>query len=323
MRKLLYNLLIVGILLTPSFGATARPPKIRFKKDDPLRSVLKKLTNKESTADRQRAADQIARMGDTRAVPWLKWALEDEKPAVRTAAVTSLGLLRVQESQESLAHLLQSDKDPNVRQACATALYRLGNSSSIPVFIEALSDTSDGVRFSAAQALGAFRSKKAVPDLLKTLTEVSASMRRIAAKSLGDIGDTSAAPGLRPLLTDPHQDVRRSAARALGILKDSESIVPLKKLLKDSNEGVRVSAAFALGNIGNRSGRKVALAVLKTSNSPSVRARAAQALATIGDPSAIPALKKVAQEGNTYLNQHAQAAVEILELKTKKSSNRK
>lgn len=95
-------------------------------------------------------------------------------------------------------------------------------------------------------------------------------------------------------LRDPEAGVRQEAAAALGdlpLLGASIDVArdPLAALLEDANLGVRFEAAFALARIGDSRARTVLEGALRNGGQ---RMDAMEGLRRLGDPEAIPALRR-------------------------------
>jgi HEAT repeat protein len=263
---------------------------------------------------------------------------DDADPEVRTAAAQGVGQLaqKAEEAREpkeerlkmvemrdacleALRTALQKDKDQDpkldakrarVREACATALGRVGSDllttktaeereqtlivgfkAAVPVLSEALKDSDSGVRAAAAESLGRLSeySRDALPALIETFKDKKADrfVRRYAAFAIGRIGGSEAreaVPALGEALTDKEtpEVVRRSAATAIGALKTDGAggAAALGQALKDTNVEVRRAAATSLGQIGAEA--RTALAALKDAAKDQDKFVRGQALHVLG-----------------------------------------
>lgn len=79
----------------------------------------------------------LTRIDDPRARAAIVGSLQDESPAVRQAAIHSIGVHRHAMAFEPLASLLGDERDPQVRRAAAEALGRLRDSRAVERLIEA------------------------------------------------------------------------------------------------------------------------------------------------------------------------------------------
>ena len=248
--------------------------------------------------------------------------LRDAKPAVRAAAVQSLGQPDDTAAAETLARVLRSDPNETVRVAAAEALGRMEARSAVPALGAALGDQSVAVRRTSAWALGQIEDKSSVEALVRALGDHDAQVRetatwalgqiedagsvaalaerlghdgqvevrRRAAWALGQIEDKSAVPPLGTALRgDRDPEVRRTAAWALGQIEDTASVEALAGGLSDADEQVRTVSAWALGQVAPRRAPDALLRAVGH-DTPVVRQKAAWALGQTGDAAAVPAL---------------------------------
>jgi hypothetical protein len=92
----------------------AIPPLARALREDARQQV------------RVAAAEALGALGSERAVPALVGALRDGEPAVRVTAVEALGAIGGRQAVVALLEAAAGDRDPQVRQAAAEAVRRLG-----------------------------------------------------------------------------------------------------------------------------------------------------------------------------------------------------
>ncbi len=152
-----------------------------------VKDWIKLLKSNPDSHVKRRAAEALARLGDTKAV----------KP---------------------LMSALGSDPDNTVRGAAARALGELGDRRAVKSLISALrNDVSVDVRSGAAAALGKIGDTRALKHLIFVLQRHKAvAARRSAALALGHFDDEKArSPLVGSLQRDPSVEVRRSAAQAL------------------------------------------------------------------------------------------------------------
>ncbi|GAB4449831.1 MAG: hypothetical protein OHK0015_55130 [Chloroflexi bacterium OHK40] len=139
----------------------------------------------------------------------------------------------------------------------------------------------------AAAVLALIPDPLAREDLAHALGDLDAEVRHHAARALATLGDARAVPQLLAALRRTETAVRRECALLLGRLKAplvSRSLASL--LASDPVADVRAAAATALGTCGDPSATAPLIAVL-LDNHARVRAAAAAALGTIGDTTAL------------------------------------
>ena len=203
---------------------------------------------------------------------------------------------------------------------CAVMAGRLRAESAAPRLVEILSDPSWEVRQSAAAALGRIRAAEAVDPLIVCLSDKVASVRRNAATALGRIGEPArpAAPKLIELLSSPTElrQAKVAAARALGRIGDENALQPILKLLDPKSPDLAKAAAQALGDLGSPKAVEPLCKFLTGKNMedvpPGVRVVGIEALGRIGDKSAVPTLKVLADGTKTTSWLVRQAAMDTL-----------
>jgi HEAT repeat protein len=154
---------------------------------------------------REAACRSLVRFGDPRAVPALLSRLSDPEKDLRLAAIEGLGALRDSRAVDPLgAMLLSAGEDKDVKEACARALGKIGDTRTVQVFLRFLlmprggSEAEGAARVYAAMSLGQKREKAAVDALLRNIDpsrEEDLNYHCIVA--LGRIADPA---GLRALL---------------------------------------------------------------------------------------------------------------------------
>jgi HEAT repeat protein len=188
----------------------------------------------------------------------------------------------------------------DVALAIRVALYE---GPSAKAFLE--SDESLRLRCVAVQALGRMNDERAIVPLMSLLNDKRENyrLRLAAAESLGKLGDAHAVPPLLDILSDEREKsvyLKESAVKALGMLGDIRALEPLLDVL-ESKRGIRDKFNFlkeqvieAIGRIGGKSS-KATLSLLRVlkDESPSIRLAAVEALAAIGDPQTLDALKEL------------------------------
>jgi hypothetical protein len=117
-----------------------------------VESLIQDL-NDEIWTVRMHAADNLGKLGDTRAVEPLIQALGDEEYLVRQSAAQALGKIGDASAVEPLIQTLKNDADEWVRAAAAGALGEIGDERAVEPLTQALEDESSLVRTAAQVAL--------------------------------------------------------------------------------------------------------------------------------------------------------------------------
>ena len=157
---------------------------------DPLIVLLKSPYQ----LDREKAADYLGDIGDSKAVPALIESLSD--PVISWIAAESLGKIGDTRAVQPLIAVLGSD-EKWLRRNAATALGLLGDPAAVLPLVNLLSDRKHDVRQAAAAALGNLGGKESVSALQllagdpdeKVRTTASASIEQIERKKNAASGD--------------------------------------------------------------------------------------------------------------------------------------
>jgi len=240
--------------------------------------------------------------------------LEHPSPEARVAA-----LKRMREDPQSAPVVAVTarlqDPHPDVRVAAVEVLESLGDEEVLMVLLDALSDPSEEVRAAAREAFRRRHSEGLTRLLHDRLSEPGRA--RAVARLLADVGETAtlidaARTGdpivrrvviealeqsgvIRDLvlaLEDRRPERRRAACEQIGALGAPEGVEPLVTRLSDPDSEVRITAAAAVASIGDRS----ALHALKRSYiwdpDPAVVIAVGDAIRTISDVSSEHATEK-------------------------------
>ncbi|UCG48901.1 MAG: HEAT repeat domain-containing protein, partial [Phycisphaerales bacterium] len=266
------------------------------------------------------ASDLLAviRTADQKQKTWLLEKLterveSDEKPAVRRACVVGLTAFG-RNARRTLADVLMSDDDRNVRKLAAYALGQLGTKEEVDALVQAVRRDSGALGVGrdlaavAVTALGEIGGEEAARALheIWNSEQLSRGCREQTLTALGVAGHPGALPILQTVLQQSNQLLRDNAAFALGQLASrnqddpailSRSLTLLRQYLSDPNPRVRVNAVDALGRLGRpddialleaRSGDDYAIELsytedgqVKTKSVYPVRQKATEAIAQI------------------------------------------
>jgi HEAT repeat protein len=183
----------------------------------------------------------LARPNNTRAIPYLGALLmrSDADPRIRIAAVHALGRIGDWRAVDFLRGATE-DTDVNVRVAAALALGKLRNNEAVGLLEENL--MKDGhwwVRYAGTIALGDSRNPAAVPVLVKALADDPCwQVRQQAARSLGEYRTKTSMDSLGQALRDSDPAVRYAAARELGNIGGLDSLELLRGATELEREGV-------------------------------------------------------------------------------------
>jgi HEAT repeat protein len=110
-------------------------------------------------------------------------------------------------------------------------------------------------------------------------------------------------------LSDPYRGVRFAACMALAHLRDPQTQALLQSQLKDENTAVRAAAIFALTRLGDPSHTKELAGLLLYSSDQEVRRNTALIFAELGDPKAMPVLRRALHDNDIAVRWHVHEAM--------------
>ncbi len=222
--------------------------------------------------ERRKAAIELGKLGDPKAVPALLQTADDpdEDSEVRIAAVWAVGQIGDLNAVPALldTYLIAPNRlAEKILYAVGEILSRTSSdddnsrevfSHAVDTLIEIASDdwTSEEVRAAAAKALGESRDPKAIPVLTRHLHEYQPiEVAKAAAFALRHFDDPQAIHALAKaaLNTKLVREVQETAVESLGYISKPEVVDTLIQMLEDSSVDyyIRAEAARALGRIGN------------------------------------------------------------------------
>ena len=207
-------------------------------------------------------------------------------PEARAIAVSALGRKIPDLAADDIRAALV-DPDGRVRAAAISAL-----GANAPA--SALSDPYLGARLAALSARG----KDAARELV---TSPDSYLRLRAAAMLGD-------PSALPIGLAAADPAVREAALNEAASIDPASAAKVEPLLEDPEPRVRLAAARALGRLGRADRAREFLAAALSSEDPSLRLDAADALVALGDPRGEPALASFGSAESPALRRAAVAS---------------
>jgi HEAT repeat protein len=103
----------------------------------------------------------------------------------------------------------------------------------------------------AATVLGYIGDTRSLPLLINALSDKEAEVRVAATSGLRFLGDLRAVSPLVSALDDPNEEVTTAVAETLGWLGSEDAIVPLMRFYESKRWQKKVAAVHALGKIGH------------------------------------------------------------------------
>ncbi len=173
--------------------------------------------------------------------------------------------------------------------------------SSLLEVVRAASDMD--LRVTACWLLGRLDDRRALDTLIAALQEADLRVVEEAAKSLGMLGSRKALqPLIELLIHSGAPENRKAAAYALGLLHDKRAFEPLLRMLMNSQEApqVRGYAAEALASLKDRRASPALMAALED---PSVEVRfwCVFALGQLQESRALPLLERLVEKDASIL----------------------
>jgi HEAT repeat protein len=303
-RKSMKVRLQAAIILGRSGTSSAVPALIDCLSQDPDEPV------------RSACALALGNIGDARAVEPLASQLDD------------VGRLLREESRRALLKLARLEALPYLQAACEHGSVRvrqviaevaalIKDSQAGALLAELLGDPEDRVREKAEATLASMEPGAAGVFLLRGLDHSNYRVRAQCAKELGRRKNVQAIDRLVEILGSPLEAVEVQAA-ARQALRQMKSALDSRKLSAQARDRAaekkdRVRALTLISAVGGSNALLVGLDVLGDAD-VSMRSSASQALADLGDPRALPALREaLAKPENERISKAIATAIHRLE----------
>ncbi len=191
-------------------------------------------------------------------------------------------------------------------------LIRLGDVSSIPVLLEAATESDAEIQNAAQETLSRLADKEVDAQLLTRLPNAKGRLRQVLIELASQREICDAVPAIVSSLEDSDAGIRAVAINAIGILGQNEQVPELVRLVeKTSDSRARAAIEKALLAVTGRSGAKSVpyLLPLTKNNDRSLQIIGLHALAVVGGPEALSAvLAGIASNASTVQDE----AVRIL-----------
>jgi HEAT repeat protein len=179
-----------------------------------VESLIAALGRYDEGRHRERIADSLGLIGDSRALAPLIDLLDKDSVGKVAVAVARLG------GEQASDALLRAYNRVEDAATYMNLVYAMGYSKDdrfLPILLDLLAQEDQGVKLNAIIALGYLGNRDAVPSLVKLLQDEDLHARWYASEALGEIGDPAAIIPLQELLCREEEDVvRKVAADALG-----------------------------------------------------------------------------------------------------------
>jgi HEAT repeat protein len=198
------------------------------------------------------------------------------------------------------------------RLRAAERIGYLGEESSIPPLMKALSDEILDVRLAAALSLARLGCGGAVIPIIKALDLPGEISQRRIAEILAVLGEQAEEPLIKIL----HDRTLGPSAlciaiRTAGLLHLRGAVRPLERLVDHTDEEVRINAIRTLGSLGDASCAPK-LAAIRDDSSWEVRSAVMDALGRLQDHSSIPLLSESLGDPEWWVRYHAAGSLQRL-----------
>ncbi|MET4483761.1 HEAT repeat domain-containing protein [Bradyrhizobium sp. F1.13.3] len=245
------------------------------------------------------AVDAIATIGGEAAERTLTGVLSDKTQYrnIRWPVVHSLAVIGSSNARLAIEAAARDDEEI-VRSNALTALGQFRDHASLPIMLDALSDTSDDIRSSAAEALIEIPDAQAVDKLQLAAVDRNPRVRENACRALAHLDQAKLVDILRSCLVDPYCGWRGQAARLLAEFLGSDAFETVSLLSSEQDETVREGAAEALKIIPSEASAELLLR-LTDDDSEQVRSSAVLGLQQHRCLRAIPRLSELAERDSS------------------------
>lgn len=206
---------------------------------------------------RANAIEAIGTVPD-RARPMAQLALKDPHPAVRFAAATTVGRLKLDGMGPAIREAVK-DADPSVRAAALFAATQLNLGLDVSELASLLGSDDPGVRANTAMLLGLMKDTGARAmmreigerPLPRNVPTGRQSLYRIQlAEAMVQLGDEGALEAIRAGAYSSFDEVRILSVQAMGRLRDRRMEPALVRIQNDGPIQLRLAAAQALAQMG-------------------------------------------------------------------------
>jgi len=234
------------------------------------------------------------------------------------ALVAAAGLAMLAASGSALAQKADPAPDKSA-QTFADPLARSAlRERAIALVIEATQSESPLLRANGIEALQPVPTR-VEPVARAALTDANLGVRYTAAMTLGKLSLCESTPMVRPLLGDPEPIVQAAAILALKRCGVATDPTPLADLLFSSDPKKRSIAAFVLGEMGDKSAVPMLRSAAKETGGAGLpveqrllQMQIAEAMAKLGDPEALQAVRAALYPGADEEYEVAVLAAQIL-----------
>lgn len=289
------------LLAAPAKGQGPDEMKILLLQAKPKAVAIVKSAGQSDNPRARLAGLEAAEFAPDLAIDLARNGLSDENPAVRFAALVTVGKLQINDLADAAMDLLRDDNE-SVRAAALFAAKRCGRDVNLSPLAGMLANGSSGARANAAMLIGQLGDPQAI-DMLRDMA--AAPMPRVS-------------PAERTW-------VRLQYAEAMIRLNpdDDEVLGSIRASVYSNLDDVRVLSIQILGEVGDQSVQGGLAHIIKRDNPIQVKIAAAQSLVRMGDDQAASVLIKasgydedeIRKDLRDYLSKNQAAGPEVQVIK--------
>jgi HEAT repeat protein len=239
---------------------------------------------------------------DRAAVSWLKASRTAPTLAETTARLRALAKIGPADQKDEVARVYETtplDASAELQDAAGRALVRLDSKAAAPL-ISARLAKKHAAGLSAEQEitlLGRLPAQLATPELTKAWGRPLNAQESLAfAQASSIVADPRLVPAVSTLLDPRQPNIRSYAVAALRKIDSDESASALWPHLDE--EGDLSSKLLLIGFLGRHGYRDGYSQAIEHLSQAALRDQAVEALGAIGDPRAIPELRRIWQTSN-------------------------
>lgn len=231
----------------------------------------------EHAPSRRNAQESLVALGK-RALPGLIAELKHDSPEVRQAAAAVLGRIGDESAVPHLSALLAGD-EAEVLVTVTAALGSIGSPAAFEALLPLLAHTDVAVRHAAVSAINSIAHPDTARRIRTMLADRDSLIRECAVKIAGYFGFRDCFEPTLNLLNDESAHVRRAVVEHLPYFEDPRNVNALARALSDREAGVRAAAGRALSHLSAEQADSL-LDVALADADPRVRYQAVQAIGT-------------------------------------------